>query len=254
MKTFVIKLQTAKIAVFSAGLAILLATAFTVGVKTNAQDKIYPIYGVNTEKPYVALTFDCAWEDSDLDEISEILTQNGIPATFFVTGKFAENYPDKIKALHESGHEIGNHSNTHPHVASLSKSELIKDTNESGEAIKKAIGEYPKLYRAPYGEYDNEMLKTLQELLLSVIQWDCDSCDWKPEATVESICQRVFKNLQNGSIMLFHVDSKSKMTASALKEIIPQIKNSGYEFKLVSEIIFDKPYTTDNTGRITKIN
>lgn len=254
MKTFVVKLQTAKLAVFSAGLFVLLITAFTVGRHSSADTKLYPIYGVNTDKPYIALTFDCAWEDSDLDEISDILTQNNVPATFFVTGEFANNYKERLKRLYNNGHEIGNHSYSHPHVASISKSALINDTLKCSEAIKQAVGEYPKLYRVPYGEYNNETLKTLEELSLPVIQWDCDSCDWKPGITVKDIENRISKNLQNGSILLFHVDSKPKQTANALKKIIPKIKIGGYEFKTVSEIIYQKPYSVDNTGRISKSN
>ena len=252
MKTFVIKLKLTRALVLAAGAAVLSATVLAVSLKTAAAEKLYPIYGVNTQKPFVSLTFDCAWEDTDLDEICAVLKQNSVTATFFVTGEFAKSYPDKLKKLKSSGHELGNHSNSHPHIKTLSKEALIEDTRGCSEAIKSATGEYPSLYRAPYGEYDNKTLKALSELSLDVIQWDCDSIDWKPDATVESIEENVSRRLQNGSILLFHVDAKSKITAEALKSILPKIKQSGYEFKRVSEIIPEKPYTFDSSGRITK--
>lgn len=252
MKALVIKLPVKKIAAFTAGSLLIFAAVFSLRFSGFAMTKLLPIYGVNTDKPYIALTFDCAWEDSDLAKISKILSENNIPATFFVTGEFAQNYPEQIKALFKSGHEIGNHSNHHPHVASLSAQELKKDALDCSEAIKNAIGEYPKLYRAPYGEYNNNMLSVLSGLSMPVIQWDCDSCDWKPGATISSIERNLSKNLQNGSILLFHVDAKPKCTAGALEAIIPKLKSSGYEFKRVSDIIYDKPYKTDNCGRITK--
>lgn len=253
MKAFVIKIPAKKLISFAGATLIFLLVTITVCNKTIAQtNKLLPIYAVNTEEPFISLTFDCAWEDTDLDEISGILDENNVRATFFVTGEFANHYSEKLKVLAQKGHEVGNHSNHHPHVASISTEKLKQDTIDCNEAIKKAIGGYPKLYRAPYGEFDNEVVLTINELNMPFIQWDCDSRDWQEGATVASINNYININIQNGSILLFHVDAKPKMTAKALKAIIPELKSKGYEFKLVSDMIYNPPYKLDAKGRMSK--
>lgn len=217
-------------------------------VKTNAvSERRLPIYGVNTEEKKLAITFDCAWENSDTQILLELLGKYNIKATFFTTGDFCERYPDDVKLWAEAGHSIQNHSYNHPHVENIEAKKLIEDTKKCDEIIEGITGKRPILYRAPYGEYSDNMLKVFEEELgHKVIQWDCDSIDWK-KPSPDEIVNRITKKARNGSILLFHNDTEP--TPKALELLIPRLLSDGYEFVLVEDLIAFENYTLDHEGR-----
>lgn len=206
-----------------------------------------PIYAVETQEKSVALTFDCAWENSDTDILMSLLSEYNVPATFFTTGDWCERYPEDVKRIFNAGHAIENHSNKHPHVAKIEADRLKSDTLECEEIIQELTGEKSRLYRAPYGEYSDSMLKVLEDDLgYKVIQWDVDSRDWQGRSA-QDMAETIIKNVKNGSILLFHNDTDN--TPQALEIIIPALINQGYSFKKVSDIIYWEDYTLDHTGR-----
>ncbi len=142
----------------------------TASVKSNI-----PIYCVQTDKKQVAITFDSAWDDSDLDDILKTLKDYDCKATFFVVGDFIDKYPDRIKQMYENGNEIANHSNTHPHTNSLSRDEMIKEMDDCDAKIKGITGQSDVLFRAPYGEYNDLLVKTCTDTGRFCIQWDCEA-------------------------------------------------------------------------------
>lgn len=176
MKFFVTRFSEAMLtfSIFFVAISIVAVTASTIHAAAFL-DKKLPIYSVETDKKVVALTLDCAWENSDTNELLSIFSKYNIKATFFATGDFCERYPQDIKLLHENGHSIQNHSNNHPHVATISQENLLSDTAECDAIITKLTGVKPTLYRAPYGEYSDAMLGAL-ESNYTVIQWDVDVC------------------------------------------------------------------------------
>ncbi len=209
--------------------------------------KRLPIYGVNTREKKIALTFDCAWENSDTQALLSLLSQNEVKATFFVTGDWCSRYPEDVRAFFDAGHAVENHSYAHPHPASVSREALIADTEKCDAAIRELTGKTPSLYRAPYGEYSDEMLRVLEdELGKSVIQWDCDSRDWQKREAAD-MAATVREKVRPGSILLFHNDTEN--TPEALRQIIPELKGAGYEFVLVEELILKEGYTLDHEGR-----
>lgn len=215
-------------------------------VQTHTKRKL-PIYAVKTDEKKIALTLDCAWENSDTQILVDTFKKYNIKVTFFVTGDFCERYPDDIKLWASEGHSIQNHSNRHPHVKNIEKQKLIDDTTKCDEIIEKTIGKKPKLYRAPYGEFSDSMLEVFEtDLNHKVIQWDIDSVDWK-KPTSSEIVNRVMKNIKNGSILLFHNDTKP--TPEALNIIIPKLQSQGYEFVLVEDLILYDNYKLDHEGR-----
>ncbi|MEG0693081.1 MAG: polysaccharide deacetylase family protein [Oscillospiraceae bacterium] len=235
---------------------VFVSTAVVAGIAidksspTQTSPRKLPIYAVNTEEKKIALTLDCAWENSDTKILIDLFDKYAIKATFFMTGDFCERYPDDVKAIYDKGHAIENHSYNHPHVASISSEKLIDDTNKCDEIITNLTGKRPTLYRAPYGEYSNDMLTTFeQELKHKVIQWDVDSIDWKGRESAEMV-QTVTSKVKNGSIILFHNDTKN--TPQALAQIIPQLQGEGYEFVLVEDLIYKENFTLDHTGRQVK--
>lgn len=167
-----------KIAVWFCILLAALAALGSFGaisVKTANEKRKIPIYCVQTEKKQVAVTFDSAWDDSDLDEILEALKKYECPATFFVVGDFIEKYPDRVKAMYESGNEIASHADTHPHMNALSRDEMIKEMDGCDEKIRKITNQKDVLFRAPYGEYNNLLVQTCEDTKRFCIQWDCEA-------------------------------------------------------------------------------
>lgn len=256
MKIAVITRKKLQIGIGAIALFGVIGMAFFVMGRTaptvTYPERKLPIYGVNTEEKKIALTFDCAWENSDTQILLDLLGQNEVKATFFTTGDWCERFPDDVKSLAAAGHAIENHSYKHPHVASISEEKLIEDTRKCDEIIESLTGKAPVLYRAPYGEYSDEMLTVFEETLgHKVIQWDVDSRDWQKREAAAMV-ESVTKNVQPGSILLFHNDIQN--TPDALRQIIPTLKGEGYEFVLVTDLILTEGYTLDHEGRQTKSN
>ncbi len=127
---------------------------------------------------------------------------------------------------------------------------MIDDTTKCDDIIENTVGVRPTLYRAPYGEYSNGMLSVFEtDLPHKVIQWDVDSVDWK-KPSAETIVERVTKRVRNGSIILFHNDTKP--SPEALNIIIPKLQSEGYEFVLVKDLIYYDNFSLNHEGRQVK--
>ena len=151
--------------------------AIVTSVGTQAQERLILIYSVDRGDNKVALTFDVAWENSNTQELIDILDEYDARATFFVTGDWCDRYPDDVQKFSDAGHEIQNHSDQHPHVEGANVNDLINDTREASNKIKSLTGKAPTLYRAPYGEYDNSLITTIEGMGMKVIQWDVGALD-----------------------------------------------------------------------------
>ena len=164
---------------------ILAAVALTVGsAVTFAQnDRKLPIYCVDCEQKKVAISFDAAWGNDDTQTLIDILAEYDVPATFFVVGAWVDKYPESVKALSEAGHQIQNHSNTHPYMTQLSTEQMKDEINSCNEKIKAVTGVCPTLFRPPYGDYDNCVVETTESLGMHAIQWSVE-----PYATVGKPC------------------------------------------------------------------
>lgn len=221
-------------------------TAILNAINAAADEPLLPVYCVDRGDNKIALTFDCAWGNSNTDRLLEILDNAGAKATFFVTGEFCDKYPDDVKKFADSGHEIGNHSDKHPHVAGMNITDLIADTKACENKIVKITGKKPTLYRGPYGEYDDNMLTTVKGMGYEAVQWSADSIDWQ-EPDAPTICKRIMDNTESGSILLFHNDLEN--TTAALPEILLKLKQQGMDFVTVSELIYHDSYHIDHTGK-----
>ncbi|MCL2633034.1 MAG: polysaccharide deacetylase family protein [Oscillospiraceae bacterium] len=225
---------------------IIGITAILTAINSGAEERKVPIYSVERQDNKIALTFDCAWGNSNTDELLAVLAKENIRATFFVTGEFCDKYPEDVLKIFKAGHEIQNHSDRHPHIDGININDLILDTKECSRKIRMITGTAPTLYRAPYGEYDNTALFTIEGMGYKYVQWDVDSIDWQdPDA--KTIVNRVVKGTKSGSILLFHNDLAN--TTEALPEVISKLKEKGFEFVPVSELIYHNNYRIDNAGR-----
>lgn len=210
--------------------------------------KKLPIYCVKTDEPKVALTFDGAWGNEDTATLLEILDRQNVKATFFFTGGWMEKFPEDVKTILSKGHEIGNHSENHKQMSTLTKEQCKEELQKAHDKIKNLTGIDMTLFRPPFGDYDDTVIEAANELGYHVIQWDVDSLDWKDYGK-ESIIHTVVdhKHLGNGSIILMH--NGAKYTKEALEALIMGVREKGYEFVKVSELIYTENYKLDHEGR-----
>ena len=211
-------------------------------------NKELPIYCVDTKKPVVALSFDAAWGNEDTRKILSILKKKKVHVTFFMTGGWIEQYPDDVKAIAAAGHELGNHSENHKQMSTLSAEECKKELMTPHEKVKKLTGIDMKVFRPPYGDYNDTLITTVRECGYSPIQWDVDSLDWK-DYGVDSIIHTVLdhKHLGNGSIILCH--NGAKYTAEALEQLIDGLQTKGFTLVKMSDLIYKDHYDINPEGR-----
>lgn len=225
-----------------------VVSVFSQVAATEESKRKIPIYSVKTEENKVALSFDAAWGADDTDSLLATLEKHNVKATFFLVGDWVRKYPEEVKRIAAAGHDIGNHSDKHPHMASMTKEQIKEDITKAHQSTKELLGIDMNLFRPPFGEYNNTVMEALKELGYYIIQWDVDSLDWK-EYGRENLIDTVLnhKNLDKGSIVLMH--NNAKYTESALESIIVGLKEQGYELVPISELIIKDNYKTDHTGK-----
>lgn len=240
--------------VLLAAVALILFTVLSVSVYFTGAYTVYygntprlvPIYSVEREDKVVSISFDCAWGVEHTDDILKALSVSGVKATWFMVEFWAEKYPDYVRKIDVGGHEVGTHSSTHSYMSKQNSEEIKHELSTSSEAIKNITGKEVNLFRPPYGDYDDELIKTASELGYYTIQWDTDSLDWK-DLSATDIAMRVINSVKNGSIILMH--NNGLHTAEAVPIILETLKNRGYSFVPIGELIYKDNYTIDGTGR-----
>lgn len=209
------------------------------------RDKVLPIYCVATEEKKIAISFDAAWGAQHTDKILEILDRYNVKTTFFLVGFWVDKYPDMVKKISDKGHEVENHSSSHPHMSKLTKEQIQKELKTTGDKIEAITNKKPFLFRPPFGDYNNQLINTAKETGYYTIQWDVDSLDWK-ELGVKPVVDRVTRNVKKGSIVLFH--NNAKYVTKYLPLVIEKLQKDGYKIVPISELIIKDNYYIDNTG------
>ncbi len=205
-----------------------------------------PIYSVEREEKVVAISFDCAWGVEHTDAILNALRVGDVKATWFMVEFWTEKYPEYVRKIDGAGHEIGTHSATHSYMSKQNGEEIRLELSTSSEAIEELTGKKVELFRPPYGDYDDELISTAAEEGYYSIQWDVDSLDWK-DLSATDIAVRVINGVKNGSIILMH--NNGLHTAEAVPIIIDTLKNRGYKFVPIGELIYRENYTINVQGR-----
>lgn len=175
MKMFLVKrkiLTAAVCLLLAAGMFYVVNHPAIVGAAAAARQ--LPIYCVQRDQKVLSISFDAAWGNEDTQMLIDILGKYKIKATFFVVGEWVDKYPESVKALHDAGHEVMNHSNTHAHMSQLSKDEIIADVEACNDKIEAVTGVRPTLIRPPYGEYDDNVITAIRSIGMEPIQWDVD--------------------------------------------------------------------------------
>ena len=228
---------------------ISAVTLSQIGIAVSNSLRKLPIYSVATDEKKIAITFDAAWSADDTDELIEILKKHNAKATIFAVGDWVEKNPEAVKKLHKNGHEMANHSDTHASFSKISREEIRQEILDCNKKIESITGVAPRLVRAPSGDYDNKSIEVAESLDMRMIQWDCDSLDYRG-LSVDEIYNRITSKVQNGSIILFHNGVEN--TPEALDKILTKSEKDGYEFVTVSELVYWDNYEIDHTGRQVK--
>jgi polysaccharide deacetylase family sporulation protein PdaB len=238
-------------------LIIFTAALFAVGIAWAERENITiftsgktgpaAFYKADTQEKKLALTFDISWGEQRTGPILDILEKKGVKkATFFLSSPWSETHPQIVKRIKDLGFEIGSHGHKHVNYSGLSDEEIKAQIGKADEILKKITGTSPKLIRTPNGDFDKRVLRVADSMGYSVIQWDTDSKDWKNPGT-EQIVQNVLKKAHPGDVVLLHASDTCQQTHLALPTIIDQLRDKGYQFVSVSELMAG---TNTNTKEI----
>jgi peptidoglycan/xylan/chitin deacetylase (PgdA/CDA1 family) len=187
------------------------------------------------DQPYIAMTFDDGPSSENTPRLLEMLKQRNIKATFFLIGENAAANPDLVRRILAEGHEIGNHSWTHPQLSKLSDDRVTTEITKTQDAIKDASGYTPTLLRPPYGAITARQREWIENQFgLNIILWSVDPLDWKrPGASV--ITQRILSQVRPGAIILSH--DIHKQTIDAMPATLDGLISKGYKFVTVTQLI-----------------
>lgn len=222
-----------------------IALLFSLGVVYIEKDNISvfsyqepaAVYSVITEKKVLALTFDISWGDKRAEPILDTLKANNVSkATFFLSSPWSKSHPEIVKQIVDSGYEIGSHGHKHVNYSQLNAEEIRKQLRTAHAILSETTGQTPKLLRLPNGDFDKRVLAAAHDMGYTVIQWDTDSLDWLNKG-VDHIVEQVVGKAHPGDIVLMHASDSSRQTHLALPEIIEKLRNKGYEFVTVSELL-----------------
>lgn len=233
----------------------MLAGGFSVSAQSNSSLNKDIFVGNRSAGKYVALTFDDGPHKEYTPEILDILKKYDAKATFFVIGSNAENCPEIIKREFDEGHEIGNHTYSHPKMREISLSQLTEEIEKTQRIVKDITGKAPVLFRSPGGYLDDGIIKTIENYECTPVLWSWrqDTRDWS-RPPVKSVVDTVLNNLQNGDIILFHdYNLKGSPTPDALKVILPELIDRGYRFVTVSELMSLHDETADSVNSDGKV-
>ena len=218
--------------------SIALCIAFllqALRVFAGAEVKVYR--SVATDKKQIALTFDDGPHPSLTPKILEILAKHHVSATFFMVGQNVINYPQAARSVINAGHEVGNHTFTHPHIATLGDASIMDEIGRCEDALEELCEYRPHLLRTPEGAVSASLERCLADEDYILVLWSLDTRDWDNKSTA-CIVQTVLDNVKPGDIILMHdyIGYHSK-TPEALDVIIPALLAQGYEFVTVSELL-----------------
>jgi probable sporulation protein (polysaccharide deacetylase family) len=195
-----------------------------------------PIYRGHPNKPMVAFLINVAWGNEYIPKMLDILKKHHVKTTFFLEGRWVKNHPDMAKMIVDAGHEIGNHSYSHPDLKSLGNEKIREELVKTNEVIEATTGVKCKWFAPPSGSYRDDVVKIAADLDMKTIMWSVDTIDWqKPSPSV--IVKRVMSKVHPGAMILMH---PTLSTAEALEPLIISIQQKEYEIGNVSKLLDEK--------------
>ncbi len=195
-----------------------------------------PIYKGNPEKPMVSFIINVAWGNEYLSDMLATLKQHHVTTTFFLEGRWAQKYPELAQMITDAGHEVGNHSFTHPDMKNLSTMQIQQEITKTNGVIKATTGSIPKWFAPPSGSFKDEVVKIASNEEMGTIMWSVDTIDWQ-KPTSDVLIQRVMSKVHNGAIILMH---PTAATSQSLEQLILQIKNKKLQINTVSNLLSEE--------------
>ena len=211
-----------------------------------ARTRELPIYSVEREDRVLAVSFDAAWGGTQTPALLDILDEFGVKTTFFLVGIWVERFPELVQEMVSRGHEIGNHSTTHPQMSRLMDDKIREELRVTSDRVEQLTGRRPTLFRPPYGDYNDRVVTVSRAEGYECVQWNVDSLDWKNRG-VQDLVRQATKDNKPGDIVLFHNDSK--YIVDALPAVLKAYQDAGFRIVPVSEILLPGDTEIDHTGR-----
>ncbi|MGE5557864.1 MAG: polysaccharide deacetylase family protein [Bacillota bacterium] len=209
--------------------------------------RIIPIYSVDMTEKKVAFSFDATWGAENTLKLLDILDRHKVKTTFFLAGFWVNKYPEMVREINRRGHELGNHSWTHPHMNSLNPEQITKEIMITHQKLSELGGSKPVLFRPPFGEYSNKVIEAADRCGYKTIMWSVDSLDWQ-NLSSDRMIQRVMRRIHPGAIILFH--NAGPDTPQAVDELFGILIKGGYRIVPISDLLIKGEYYTDHTGKM----
>ena len=206
-----------------------------------------PIYSARTTDKVLALTFDISWGNRTWPGVLDILRQENVKATFFLSGPWAQKHPEAVRQIVADGHEIASHGHRHDNFSSLGRAGTAENIQAAHAILREVSGQEPHLVRPPNGDFDAVSLQATRDVGYQTVIWSVDSLDWKNPG-VGAMVTRVLSLAHPGAIILFHASDSSKQVRQALPPVIRGLRQQGYSFLTVGEML--KRYGPDPNGCI----
>jgi len=193
-----------------------------------------PIFQGKANHKSIALTFNVDWGQEYLPQILDVLKEQRVRATFFITGRWGEQFPELVRRIASEGHQIGNHGYLHLHVNQATEAQIVSDLRRSQAVLESIVGRISPFYAPPYGECEPHVVKAAESIGYQTVLWTIDTVDWREGAKASEIISKVTSRAQNGAIVLAH---PTAVMAETLPGLIAKLKTSGYDLVTLSEII-----------------
>lgn len=195
-----------------------------------------PIYRGHPDKPMVSFIINVAWGNEYLPEILAALKKHQVKASFFLEGRWVKNNPELAKMIVSAGHEVGNHSYTHPDMKRISAAQIREQLNKTNEVIEAATGKKSIWFAPPSGSYRDETVTIAAEFRMKTVMWTVDTIDWQ-KPSPDQLINRVTSKISNGSMVLMH---PTESTAKSLDNLITLIEEKGLKLGTVSDLMSEE--------------
>jgi peptidoglycan-N-acetylglucosamine deacetylase len=200
------------------------------------------VYKGHPDKPMVSFIVNVAWGNEYLSGMLATLKKHNVSASFFLEGRWVKNNPGMAKMIAEAGHEIGNHSFTHPDMKQLSAPKINEEIKKTNEVIEAVTGVQTKWFAPPSGSYKEEVVQIAAAHKLGTVMWSVDTIDWQKPAP-EKLISRVMGKVHNGALILMH---PTESTANSLEQLILQIKDKDLQIGTVSDMLSENRVIVKN--------
>lgn len=223
------------VVIFIVILVLVFGLVFITILNINKEVFNEEIYykGINNEKT-IAFVCNIDWGNEYIPDMLEILDENNIKISFFITGQWAEKNPELVKLIQSYDHEIGNHGYKHVDYSKLDYKSNLEEILKARNALKEITGVDTKLFGPPSGAFNESTIKAANDSKHKIVLWSIDTIDWRKDSTKELIVNRVVSKAEDSAIVLMH---PTENTIKALPEIINNLFQNGYKIGTISDVI-----------------